>query len=153
MARRLRPHGGLGLRGRLIAYVDPVRAVWGIEGTASSVCDEVVDLVAYRSTVPGIFMRHILEHNRMWDRILDNALASFTERMALILFTPEKASTEEIAWAPELGVPDIAFRLADITDRFPEDVTYTGNESTRRRSTVARRSSFERIRRDDRTDP
>jgi hypothetical protein len=40
----------------------------GIDGTASSVCDEVVDLVAYRSTVPGIFMRHILEHNRMWDR-------------------------------------------------------------------------------------
>jgi hypothetical protein len=97
----------------------------GIDGTASSVCDEVVDLVAYRSTVPGIFMRHILEHNRMWDRILDNALASFTERMVLILFTPEKATTGEIAWASEVGVPDIAFRLADITDRFREDVTYT----------------------------
>jgi hypothetical protein len=126
----------------------------GIDGTASSVCDEVVDLVAYRSTVPGIFMRHILEHNRMWDRILDNALASFTERMALILFTPERAATEEIAWDPSLGVPDIAFRLADITDRFPEDVTYT----VQRIHSATQYGCetillLERRRRDDRTDP
>jgi hypothetical protein len=97
----------------------------GIDGTSSPVCDEVADLVTYRSTVPGIFMRRVLEHNHKWERILDNALASFTERMALILFTPEKATTGEIAWASEVGVPDIAFRLADITDRFREDVTYT----------------------------
>jgi len=87
----------------------------------------VVDLVAYRSHVPGVFMRHVLEHNDEWARILDNAVASFTERMALILFTPERAATEEIAFRPDIGVPDIAFRLADITDRFPPDVTYTGH--------------------------
>jgi hypothetical protein len=85
----------------------------------------VVDLVAYRSTVPGLFMRHILEHNYAWAQILDNALASFTERMALILFTPEQETTAEIAFRSDVGVPDIAFRLADITDRFPPDVTYT----------------------------
>jgi len=45
--------------------------------------------------------------------------------MILILFTPERAATEQIALQPDLGVPDIAFRLADITDRFPPDVTYT----------------------------
>ena len=78
-----------------------------------------------RSTVPGIFMRHILEHNYEWARILDNALVSFTKRMALILFTPEQEVTQEIAFSSELGVPDIAFGLADITDRFPPDVTYT----------------------------
>jgi hypothetical protein len=97
----------------------------GIDGTASPYCDEVVDLVAYRSTVPGVFMRHVLEHNEAWARILDNAVASFTERMVLILFTPERATTETIAFHPDIGVPDIAFRLADITDRFPPDVTYT----------------------------
>jgi len=32
--------------------------------------------------------------------------------------------TEVIARHPEIGVPDIAFRLADLTDRFPPDVTY-----------------------------
>jgi hypothetical protein len=97
----------------------------GIDGTPSPRCAEVVDLVEYRSTVPGIFMRHILEHNYEWAQILDNALASFTERMALILFTPEQEATEEIAFRSDVGVPDIAFRLADITDRFPPDVTYT----------------------------
>ena len=64
-------------------------------------------------------MRHVIEHNEAWGRILDNAVASFTERMVLILFTPERATTEAIAFHPDLGVPDIAFRLADLTDRFP----------------------------------
>ena len=96
----------------------------GLDGTASPFCDAVVDLVTYRSTVPGVFMRHVLEHNYGWAQILDNALASFTERMALILFTPERPVTEEIAFRPDVGVPDIAFRLADLTDRFPLDVTY-----------------------------
>ena len=97
----------------------------GIDGTPSPRCAEVVDLVEYRSTVPGLFMRHILEHNYAWARILDNALASFTERMALILFTPEQETTAEIAFRADVSVPDIAFRLADLTDRFPPDVTYT----------------------------
>jgi hypothetical protein len=96
----------------------------GIDGTASPVCDEALNLITYCSSVPGIFMRHVLEHNYDWRRILDNAVASFKERMVLILFTPERATTEEIAWTPGLGVPDIAFRFADITDRFPADVTY-----------------------------
>jgi hypothetical protein len=69
-------------------------------------------------------MRHVLEHNYEWARILDNALASFTERMVLILFTPERAATEEIAFRSDLGVPDLAFRLADVTARFSPDVTY-----------------------------
>jgi hypothetical protein len=97
----------------------------GVDGSASPRCAEVVDLVEYRSTVPGIFMRHVLEHNYEWARILDNAVASFTERMALILFTPEQEATVEIALQSDVGVPDIAFRLADITDRFPPDVTFT----------------------------
>ena len=96
----------------------------GLDGTASPGCDAVVDLVTYRSRVPGVFLRHVLEHNEAWAQILDNALASFTDRMALILFTPERAVTEVIARHPEVGVPDIAFRLADLTNRFPPDVTY-----------------------------
>ena len=97
----------------------------GLDGTASPFCDAVVDLVTYRSRVPGLFMRHVLEHNEAWARILDNAVASVTDRMALILFTPERPVTEVIACHPEVGVPDIAFRLADLTNRFPPDVTYT----------------------------
>ena len=96
----------------------------GLDGTASPFCDAVVDLATYRSRVPGVFLRHVLEHNDAWSSILDNALASCTDRMALILFTPERAMTEVIARHPELGVPDIGFRLADLTERFPPDVMY-----------------------------
>jgi hypothetical protein len=103
----------------------PVGRYRGIDGTASPRCAEVVNLAQYRSAVPGIFMRHVLEHDYEWARVLDNALASFTERMALILFTPEQETTAEIAYQSDVGVPDLAFRLADLTDRFPLDVTYT----------------------------
>jgi hypothetical protein len=103
----------------------PPDRYWGLDGTDSPGCDAVVDLVTYRSTVPGVFIRHVLEHNEAWARILDNAVASFTDRKVLILFTPERAVTEAIAFHPEVGVPDIAFRLADLTNRFPPDVTYT----------------------------
>ena len=97
----------------------------GVDGSASPRCAEVVDLVEYRSTVPGILMRHVLEHNYEWARILDNAVASFTERMALILFTPEQEATVEIALQSDVGVPDIAFRLADITDGQSNTLTCT----------------------------
>ena len=99
----------------------------GLDGTASPFCEAVVDLVTYRSRVPGVFLRHVLEHNEAWSSILDNSVASFTDRMVLILFTPERAVTEAIAFHPEVGVPDIAFRLADLTNRFPPDVTYTAH--------------------------
>jgi len=87
-----------------LSTVMPPERYRGIDGTASPRCAEVVDLVEYRSTVPGLFMRHILEHNYEWARILDNALASFTERMALILFTPEQETTEEIAFRSDVRV-------------------------------------------------
>jgi hypothetical protein len=105
--------------------VIPPERYRGLDGTASLFCNAVVDLGTYRSRVPGVFMRHVLEHNDAWAQILDNAVASFTDRMVLILFTPERTVTEAIACHPEVGVPDIAFRLADLTDRFPPDVTYT----------------------------
>ncbi len=47
-------------------------------------------------------------------RILGNAVASFTERMALILFTPMADRTHTIAVNPDIGVPDISFAEADL---------------------------------------
>jgi hypothetical protein len=59
----------------------------GVDGTPGF-CDRVADLREYRSDVDGIFMRHVLEHNHDWQKILDNAIASFRERMSLIFFSP-----------------------------------------------------------------
>jgi hypothetical protein len=92
----------------------------GVDGTWSRWCDVHADLTDYRSRTPGLLMRHVLEHNYKWRDILDNAVASFTQRMVLILFTPLVAETKvltENAWG--IGVPDIAFNLKDILDRIP----------------------------------
>jgi hypothetical protein len=90
----------------------------GIDGTDSRFCDDVVDLTEYTSSVQGVFMRHVLEHNREWAKVLDNAVASFTKRMVLILFTPAVAETHEIGHVDEIGVPDIAFAEADLVEHF-----------------------------------
>lgn len=90
----------------------------GVDGTATPFADEVADLVTYRSDVSGLFLRHVLEHNYRWAAILDNAVASFSDRMVLITFTPFAEETHEIAFNPGPGVPDLSFRQEDITERF-----------------------------------
>lgn len=92
----------------------------GVDGS-SQYADRLADLREYRSSVECIFIRHVLEHNAEWRRILDNAVASFTRRMALVLFTPTSDTTRVIATSvgmTSVVVPDIAFRLSDLTDRF-----------------------------------
>ena len=101
----------------------------GIDGTWSRFADEVVDLEQYRSEVPGIFMRGVLEHNWGWQRVLDNALASFTRRMALVLFTPwAEGETYPMKVYPGFDVPDLSFRRQDIVERFGE-IEWTSEEN------------------------
>jgi len=69
----------------------------GIDSSRSKFVDVVADLASYRSQPDCIFMRHVLEHNWTWPTILENALASFRDRMALIIFTPFAETTTEIA--------------------------------------------------------
>ena len=52
----------------------------GIDGSRTPAVDTVVDLRHYRSSTPGLFMRHVLEHNHSWQSVFDNALASFQEK-------------------------------------------------------------------------
>ena len=90
----------------------------GIDGTPSQWCDIVKDLTEYKSSSPGILLRHVLEHNHDWEKVLDNAVASFTKRLCIVLFTPivdeTKVLVEDVCG---LGVPDIAFNLDDILSR------------------------------------
>lgn len=123
----------------------------GIDGSRSKFADEVVDLAEYRSATPGLFMRHVLEHNTNWQRVLDNALASFTERMFLVIFTPLAGETHNLEWKDPPGVPNISFRLEDLTQRFgdlrweteaiPGRVEYGGPETVFRLERRPRRSS------------
>ncbi len=92
----------------------------GLDGSANPFVDKVVDLRHYRSSVDGIVMRHVLEHNYDWRMVLANAVASFNKKLCVIIFTPFQDQTREIAHNKQHGVdvPDIAFARSDIERYF-----------------------------------
>jgi hypothetical protein len=85
----------------------------GIDGSWSMHCDIIADLRVRRSQADAILMRHILEHNWEWKKILENALASFQKKFCLILFTPFGPETKSIGTTWET-IPDLSFRKADL---------------------------------------
>jgi hypothetical protein len=87
----------------------------GLDGSWSMHCDQVVDLRTYRSSADSILIRHILEHNFEWKKILENALASFQKKFCLIIFTPFGPETKQIATTWET-VPDLSFRKEDLLE-------------------------------------
>jgi SAM-dependent methyltransferase len=98
---------------RRFVTCSPYRAV---DGSPSLGVDTVADLRTYRSAPDCIFMRHVLEHNPEWRRVLENALRSFQRRMVLVVFTPFADETQEIgSWS---GIPDLAFRKEDLLAYF-----------------------------------
>lgn len=86
----------------------------GVDGSRTPYADVIADLADYRSDVDGVMMRHVLEHDDSWPRILANASTSARLRLAIVLFTPLAERTRRIAWTPTVGVPDIGFRLGDL---------------------------------------
>jgi len=98
----------------------------GIDGSSNR-ADRIVELRNYRSETDCIFMRHVLEHNAEWRRILENAVISFKKRMVLIVFTPMGSTTRQIDTSTTLTtipVPDISFKKTDLTDCF-KHLSYT----------------------------
>ena len=92
----------------------------GIDGSKTPFVDKLADLRSYKSSVDGIMMRHILEHNIEWEKVLDNAISSFKKRFCLVLFTPFTDKTKVIAQNKKHGVdvPDISFSKRDIERHF-----------------------------------
>jgi hypothetical protein len=92
-------------------------AYLGVDGSRSPFAERIADLESYRSVCEGLLLRHVLEHNPSWRCVLDNALASFTRRMALILFTPLAETETEIARCGQTGVPDLSLPREDLYRR------------------------------------
>jgi hypothetical protein len=100
----------------------PAGCYRGVDGRPSASCDVAADLAAYSSAADGIFLRHALEHDLRWRRILRNALASFRRRMVLVVSTPFVRSTEEhhrvAGAAPGASLPAIRFCRRDLVREF-----------------------------------
>lgn len=118
--------------------------ITNIDGTASPFCDYVRDLVHYRPVgVDGIFLRHVLEHNPDWEKVLLNALDCARKKVAIVLFTPCSGTdkTEQISWVSGYEVPDLSLPLDHIWALFHRrgyrvdierltTATYYGQETT-----------------------
>jgi hypothetical protein len=96
--------------------------VIALDGSATPFADKVVDLESYVSSVDGIFMRHVLEHNYNWKKILENALASFKKRFFLAIFTPMSDGDEavQLAFVPGYEVPDLSLPESVVEDLIEE---------------------------------
>lgn len=91
----------------------------GLDGSHNKFVDKHVDLEEYTSSVDGIFMRHVLEHNYGWKNVLSNAVKSFEKKMVLILFTPwSEEKTKQIGFTDSVGVPDLSFSRHEIEEHF-----------------------------------
>ncbi len=90
----------------------------GVDGTQNQFVDTVADLASYRSGADAILLRHVLEHNPEWAKVLDNALGSFRRKLCIVLFTPFAEETKEIKYYRKMDVVDISFRKQDLISRF-----------------------------------
>lgn len=102
----------------------------GVDGSNTPGADKkFIDLVNYTSDCDGIFIKHVLEHNFEWKKILNNALQSARKKVCIVMFIPfSNGETKENNPDP-IGVPnlsisekeffellkDYAFREEDIT--------------------------------------
>lgn len=106
-----------GCGGGYFSQFVPPEAYIGVDGSRTPYATVTADLVHYRSTCEGLLLRHVLEHSHEWAAILDNALASFTKRMCIVLFTPLVGRTHVLHTEPEYdNVPVIAFSIDEITE-------------------------------------
>lgn len=87
----------------------------GVDGTLTAFSDVVADLTRYVHFTDGVLLRHVLEHNYDWPSILNNAISSAQYKLCIVLFTPMSDQTHVITVNPDIDVPDIGFRLEDIT--------------------------------------
>lgn len=80
----------------------------GVDGATGDPAWNVThaDLREYRSNVPKALMRHVLEHNWEWETILENFLASFTDRAVVILFLPPGKGTIDLPGAANVKAVD-----------------------------------------------
>jgi tetratricopeptide (TPR) repeat protein len=112
---------GLGWFARHVGANGP-RSVLGIDGSHSNYATVVEDLIQRQSQPEGVFLRHVLEHDRQWPVILRNAVASFRKRMVLVIFTPWNENGTEVLGETVMpdgfAVPTLSFRRKDLVDEF-----------------------------------
>ena len=101
-----------------------------VDGSAHPNVDEIADLQYYTSKVDNILMRQVLETNKNWRLVLENAIKSFKKKFCLVVYTPFVDETRVGRYEPVIThdgkdtgdtTPEIYFNKQDILDYFPKD--------------------------------
>jgi hypothetical protein len=81
----------------------------GVDGSDTCFATKkFIDLANYVSNCEGVHMRHVLEHNYNWEKILENSLLSSTKKVCIVLFVPfSDSETKQIAYN-KIQVPDLS---------------------------------------------
>jgi SAM-dependent methyltransferase len=87
-----------------------------VDALDSEQIDVKADLQDYRSNASCILIRHVLEHNWGWRRIVANAVASFENRMAIVIYTPFSSREAKLDEYDE--IPILALDKAELTAFF-----------------------------------
>lgn len=77
----------------------------------------IADLHDYTSNTPAIFLRAVLEHTPNWRKILNNAILSATEKIVLVVTTPD-GDDNIIKYIGNTEIPDIALPWKEIDETF-----------------------------------
>ena len=106
----------------------------GLDGSKTPFADKIVDLAKCKRSCEGIFMRHVLEHNINWKKILENALESCSKKMCLIIFTRFSERTKVIADSvvQDINVPDISFSKKELDGIITKYGTFSFTEISTR---------------------
>ena len=99
--------------GGFMRYCD--RAI-GVDGSDTPFASKkFIDLQNYTTDCEAIHMRHVLEHNYGWQKILINALNSARKKLVVTLFIPLNDETKQLAHNKPHGVdvPDMQISESD----------------------------------------
>lgn len=106
--------------GALRAFLRPDQTYVGVDGSKSPYATVRADLEEYHEPSCAVVLRHVLEHNDRWLRVLNNAVEAFTDQLVIVLFTPLVDETRVMFREPDYhNVPVIAFNVDDLTDAIP----------------------------------
>lgn len=122
-------------------YIASWQTYIGVDGSKTIAATKISDLSEYKSEADAVHLRHVLEHNQLWDKILKNLLASFKKRAVITIFTPFSNKTQTLNtyknWKNSgFDMVDISFCWEDlkkIIDTYP-DVKYQTQFDIRTRS-------------------
>jgi hypothetical protein len=69
-----------------------------VDGTLQDGVDVVADLATYDGQSDGLMLRHVIDNTPEPDYVLVNALASYRERMAVVLYTPHSEAVQVVRY-------------------------------------------------------